>query len=256
MGYLGWAAKETTALKCKHPLYNTTRKGRNLTINRSLLSRYAMENKRNVAIKEEDCKWESVQHKMMNYGTEEEEDCKWEQVVFKEESEQTYEATEQQNSETVNHIKAENFKPESATKSVHLDEKVTGTDCTKGGPGFPQSHSVQVKTEILDSEKALCSRYSGEDLQQSGTVSSTLFTQTSALCKPQKNEEMNNFTVGSDVLILTSSCSSAALYSYEDQLKIAEQKSMTKQKRSDKIQRPYCSGCGKLFSSNNNNNNK
>uniref|UniRef100_A0A8C4XBC9 C2H2-type domain-containing protein n=2 Tax=Erpetoichthys calabaricus TaxID=27687 RepID=A0A8C4XBC9_ERPCA len=165
---------------------------------------YTMENKTSsVNVKEEDCEWGSVLHQMKVYDDEDKEDSEWAPVLFKEESEPASVIVDLQKDEVINGIKTQGIKQESVTQCVSSGETLTGTGFTKSRP-----HSLEntVKREYCDcnvkrTDKASCSMHHGEDLQESGTFSTSSFSQLSLHCKLQQNE---NLTSGSDILLLTS----------------------------------------------------
>uniref|UniRef100_A0A8C4SNK5 C2H2-type domain-containing protein n=1 Tax=Erpetoichthys calabaricus TaxID=27687 RepID=A0A8C4SNK5_ERPCA len=228
-----------------------------------------MESKGNVDIKKEDCAWESLQPQMNICDIEGEEDSKWRSVTMKEEPEPTSHAVTLHKNETVNHVKAEDFKLESDSQHLRPGEQMTGTGFVKCNPHSLQNNSTQVKTEYLDSdvklnEKASCPRFSGEDLQESGTFSSSSFSHTPLHCRSLQIGNWKKLTSGSfpcsflPVVKLKRidtintqhmyDTNVAAFYVCQGQKKASKQKAESKLKLSPTIKKTYCcSECGKQF---------
>ncbi|XP_028677510.1 zinc finger protein 70-like [Erpetoichthys calabaricus] len=219
-----------------------------------------MENKRNVDIKEEDCKWDSVQHQVMIYGIKKEEDCKWEPVVIKEESEPTSVTTDLQKNEIINWVKEEDVKSEPVAQHACPDEEVTGRGTLES-----RRQAVQVKTEALDynvvnSETASCSMHSEEDLQESAPASPASFRQPSLHCTPLQDENVKGGKLGTLPVVklqtrdaistqqLVRNANSKALHASQEHSKAIIPKSKTKQKSNPAKKKSYCcSECGKAL---------
>uniref|UniRef100_A0A8C4SMX5 Gastrula zinc finger protein XlCGF57.1-like n=1 Tax=Erpetoichthys calabaricus TaxID=27687 RepID=A0A8C4SMX5_ERPCA len=232
-----------------------------------------MEDKSNANIKEEDCEWECMQDQTSVNITEEFKICKWGSVA----SDPTPDTSDLPENKVINCVKEEHLKSESVSKHVCTDEEPAGTGFMKSEPPAIQNNSFQVKTGSLDSdmersEKATCSRYSGEDLQGNGTFSTSSFPQTSLPFRPQQNENLRS---ESGVLLLVPleyyslsvakisvdvgtqqqvyGKNSTPLHVYQGQANPSEQKSKTKRKLNHTGQKLLsCSECGKQFFSSSN----
>uniref|UniRef100_A0A8C4SPQ4 C2H2-type domain-containing protein n=1 Tax=Erpetoichthys calabaricus TaxID=27687 RepID=A0A8C4SPQ4_ERPCA len=209
---------------------------------------------RNVEIKGEDCEWEFVYQSQENPSIKKEEDCESEETHIKVDTEGRFESIDGQKSATVNRVKKEELKWESLPP--YMCPEVTGSGFTPNG-----HHSIQVKSENLESDKVFCSVSSGKDIQENGYVYSSSLPQASVQCRPQQtqhSENMKSMTFGSAMLLETTlSCNSILTMkqSGTGPIKVQQQqkKKITSECRDDlksyTRQMAYCcSECGKQFS--------
>ncbi|KAG2460107.1 ZN480 protein, partial [Polypterus senegalus] len=170
------AAQEPLGMRCKveegilKEMCNEEEE-KSSTLCRGLLTMCAM-GKRSVNIKKEDCEWESVHHQPENIGIKKE---SYERV----DSRLTSHITDMPQNDIVKRTKEEDFKSEPDSRCFCPNQEVIGLDFTPSSHFCLQHHSVNVKSQSVESDmkkstEALCSRHSEEDCQQSSSCLNSL----------------------------------------------------------------------------------
>uniref|UniRef100_A0A8C4ST64 C2H2-type domain-containing protein n=1 Tax=Erpetoichthys calabaricus TaxID=27687 RepID=A0A8C4ST64_ERPCA len=191
--------------ECLHEV-SDDKDGENCTVHRGLIVMNTTE-KRSVAIKEEDCEWESV-YRQQESPVIKMDDCGWWSKSIKEDSEETTNSADTEKSKALNGIKEEeDMKSESITQHVCTDEEVTGEEFTPRPHSLHNlNHNVEsdaFKPDMTRSQKASWSSFSVEDFQQTDCVIPPSFIESSLQCKPHQvldNENIKILKSGSDIL--------------------------------------------------------